>query len=472
MAFFWDDLLEDIIHRRKVVAVVGPDLLGVTEQGGQVPFYRELARLTAGKLGGIEGLPLDADWAALEKAVAGRKVDRRGQFTFELNTAHNELLASTTTQTMPEPLRLLAEIDDFPLVLTTNIDGLIGKALGVSDKAPPGSTGNVALASKFDRCADLPKRWTPAPQGSPPTLLHLFGRINSVPDYALTEEDVLEMMFNLQGKSPPTELLSRLRHSDVLMLGTRFPDWLARFFLRLVRGDRLSREDMNASRDNAFGAVLADTEAQPKRPLVAFLKTYSPYVQIFEEGTPADFVRELNRRWKALKVPTAKPEPVSDEREMIPGSIFISYASADRPAAAAVAARLEKDKLDVWFDRNQLQHGNNYDLKIKDNIGHCDLFVHILSHNTDARTEGYLVREWEIARERRLDIKARIPFMMPIVIDNLDFENSTDFADYCQPGMHKVNALRAPGGILSDDDVKAFKSALRQVRSPKSAAVA
>jgi hypothetical protein len=486
MAFYWEDLLEDLVQRRKVVAVIGADLLGVAKPGGSVPFYDALAARTAARLGaaGIQGLPPDADWAALQAAIGERRF-HKGQFARELSVSHNELLAEQTAAMLPEPLRLLGEITDFRLVLTTTIDGLAGKAMGV----PEGS----ALISNFTRNADLPPGWQATQGGavrSPPTLVHLFGRINSYGNYALTEEDLLEFMCNLQGKNQPTELLARLRRSDVLMLGTRFPDWLARFFLRLVRGDRLSQENQNTSREEAFEAVLADTEAQSPRPLVAFLKTYSPLTRIYEEGSAADFVKELHQRWTRLR-----PSPGQSPVVVAPGPayaaaqpppppssdkfIFVSYVGEDRAAAVAVVEALERANLSVWFDKNRgpglgLEHGTDYDFEINKKIRECTLFVLLLSRNTLKQEVSYFRNEWRWASQRWRITQIGRPFMKPVVIDDLEYAKSPDFWEFCElRGERKCNVLKAPGGLLekvvlrtADDGTEtAVESFIRDIRA-------
>jgi hypothetical protein len=381
--------------------------------------------------------------------------------------AHRELLASLPPEATPEPLRLLAQITDFPLVITTAIDGLIARALRVPDEA--------ALVSTISENADLPPDWQPPPRGAPPTLVHLFGRIAATPGFALTEEDMLEFMWNFQGERRPTRLLSRIRRSHVLLLGTRFPDWLARFLLRLLRGDRLSLES------ETFQAV-AEPEAHAPRPLVAFLQNYSPQTRIFEEGSAADFVRELHKRWTALQPKPQERAPLvanvasgagdaSEPSDMRAGSIFISYASGDRAAAAALAATLDRAGLDVWFDRNELRGGDRYAAKIRRHVQQCDLFVPLMSQTTESRQDAFFRREWSWARERLPSIGPLRPFMMPLAIDDLDVYNSPDLSLYFEMPGREVHVLSAPGGALDERSVQDFVRAIRQVRAPRAAAV-
>jgi hypothetical protein len=42
----------------------------------------------------------------------------------------------------------------------------------------------------------------------------------------------------------------------------------------------------------------------------------------------------------------------------------------------------------------------------------------VLSHNTEARTEGFFRREWRYALDRDLDIDPSTPFIIPVGIDD------------------------------------------------------
>lgn len=462
-AFYWDDLLEELTVSRNVVPVIGHDLLSASSPE-RATFYRDLAARTAEKLtaNGIKGVPADADFSAfLDRALA--RVRHRGEFTRALSAAHRELLAELPLQALPEPLRLLAEITDFPLVLTTSIDGLAASAFGVPESA--------ALLSTLSENADLPAEWKPPPRGAPPTLVHLFGRIAATPGYALTEEDTLEFMWNLQGEKRPTRLLSRIRRNHVLLLGNCFSDWLARFFLRLLRGDRLSVES------ETFEA-LADPEARDERPLVTFLQNYSPQTRIYTEGTVADFVMDLHERWRAIR-PQSPSSPSSDAAsdaaepgEMRAGAIFISYASEDHAEAATLALALDRAGLDVWFDKNELRGGDRYKAKISRYIKQCDLFVPLISRHTEARQSNEFFRfEWSEAKARLPFIGPARPFMMPLVIDETNAYASPDLGHYFQSEGREVHVLRVPGGVPDDRTVQDFIGAIRQVRSPRPSAV-
>jgi hypothetical protein len=98
-------------------------------------------------------------------------------------------------------------------------------------------------------------------------------------------------------------------------------------------------------------------------------------------------------------------------------SIFLSYASADRPAARTIRETLAKAGLEVWLDEEELTGGEAWDAKIKQQIRSCTYFMPIISAATESRREGYFRREWRLAVERNLDMADDVTFLVPVVID-------------------------------------------------------
>lgn len=115
--------------------------------------------------------------------------------------------------------------------------------------------------------------------------------------------------------------------------------------------------------------------------------------------------------------------PAADTSESLPPppvSVFLSYASEDRPAARSIKDFLSTFGLDVWYDENELDGGDAWDRKIRQQIRECDYFMPMISANTQARLEGYFRREWRLAVERTLDMADDHPFLLPVVIDSTD----------------------------------------------------
>jgi hypothetical protein len=124
-----------------------------------------------------------------------------------------------------------------------------------------------------------------------------------------------------------------------------------------------------------------------------------------------------------------------------PLSIFISYASADRPQARLLGETLTKAGLDVWFDEEELAGGEAWDSKIRQQIRACTYFMPVISATTEARREGYFRREWRLAVERTLDLADDVTFLVPVAIDD-----TRDYGARVPEKFTSVQWLRCPGG--------------------------
>lgn len=98
-------------------------------------------------------------------------------------------------------------------------------------------------------------------------------------------------------------------------------------------------------------------------------------------------------------------------------AVFLSYASQDADAAEQLCRALRAAGIEVWFDRNELVGGDQWDIKIRRQISECALFVPIISANTQARLEGYFRLEWKLAALRTHAMAEEKAFLLPIVID-------------------------------------------------------
>ncbi len=100
-------------------------------------------------------------------------------------------------------------------------------------------------------------------------------------------------------------------------------------------------------------------------------------------------------------------------------AVFLSYASQDAAAAKRIADTLRAAGVEVWFDaEGGLEHGDEWDAKIRRQIKECVLFIPIISAHTEEREEGYFRIEWELAAQRALGIASGVAFILPVVIDD------------------------------------------------------
>lgn len=407
----WEDLL-NFIEERRVIPIVGPELLEVQTETGPRLLYDWAAERLAQRLGVPTGdLPRPTtlnDVVCSFLAARGRREEAYVRLRSIVRDANFE----------PGPtLRRLAAVTDFDIFVTTTFDSLLEQA--VNAERFGGSPSTEVLAYAPNRVADLPAERERLQR---PLIYHLFGKLSASPTYVISDEDTLEFMCALQSEHlTPEKLFHELEHSHLLFIGSNFNNWLARLFLRMAKRRRLSDP-----RD--VGEVLADDHSSEDDRLVRFLQQVSVRTRIFSGADR--FVNELHRRWQLRR----KPAPVATvvplrfappAREMPDNAVFISYAREDLPAVQQIKTDLEAAGVATWFDLDRLEAGDDYDRKIQHNIARCSYFIPVVSANTQRRLEGYFRREWSYALDRARNMADGTLFILPVTIDATDAASAT-----------------------------------------------
>lgn len=125
----------------------------------------------------------------------------------------------------------------------------------------------------------------------------------------------------------------------------------------------------------------------------------------------------------------------------------MSYASQDAEAAKRICDALRSAGVEVWFDaEGGLEHGDEWDAKIRRQIKECVLFIAVISASTQAREEGYFRIEWDLAAERARGIASGVAFILPIVIDD-----TREPAALIPDRFRTVQWTRLPGGAVTPD---------------------
>jgi hypothetical protein len=188
--------------------------------------------------------------------------------------------------------------------------------------------------------------------------------------------------------------------------------------------------------------------------------------------TAADFVTELARRWHAAHPPAAA-EPKSGETETtgktVPsGAIFISYASEDLEAASRLADGLRAAGLEVWFDKNALQMGDDWARSIRRGIERCSLFLPVISQRSlsEENRRRYFWREWNDADDFARGIAPGEAFIVPIVIDD-----DIRIDRVSLPGsFQKAQGTSLPGANVTSDVADRLKELVRDFHRRQRAA--
>ncbi len=134
------------------------------------------------------------------------------------------------------------------------------------------------------------------------------------------------------------------------------------------------------------------------------------------------------------------------------GAVFLSYASQDADAAKRICDALRGAGVEVWFDaEGGLEHGDEWDAKIRRQIKECVLFIPVISANTQAREEGYFRLEWELAAQRALSIASGVAFILPVVIDG-----TKEPAALVPDRFRTVQWTKLPNGVVPPEVLQRF----------------
>jgi hypothetical protein len=438
----WEDLL-NYVEEKRVIPIIGPELLKVETETGPRLLMDVLAERLAARLG--VDTALLAKPLTLNDVVCGY-LSARGRRE-EAYTRLRSIMREANF-TPSKPLRQLAEITDFNLYVTTTFDGLLEQAINQVRFGGAANTEVIAYAP--NRVVDLPVEREDLQR---PVVYHLLGKLSASPTYVVSDEDMLEFVCALQSEHlTPEKLFHALEHNHLLVIGSDFSNWLARLFLRMTKRRRLSDP-----RD--VGEIFADSHSMGDVRLVSFLQQVSVRTRLFS-GAEA-FVDELHRRWVARRG-AAQPEGQSapsrflpPAREMPENAVFISYAREDLPAVQRLKAELDAAGITTWFDLDRLEGGDDYDRKIRGNIARCSYFLPIVSATTQRRHEAYFRREWSYAVDRTRGMADGAVFILPVCID------ATTEAEAIAPEKFKaVHFTRMPGGVAGPEFAQRLKELL------------
>jgi len=430
----WDDLL-NFIEERRVIPIIGPELLKVETETGPRLLYDWIAEKLAVKL--------NVDTARLPQPYTLNDVvcwflSSHGRRE-EAYTRVRSILRDANF-TPPLALRQLAQITDFDLFVTTTFDPLLEQA--INGERFQGAQSTEVIAYTPNRVTDLPSEREKLQR---PVIYHLLGRLSASPTYVISDEDTLEFVCALQSEHlTPEKLFHELEHNHLLFIGSNFTNWLARLFLRMAKRHRLSDP-----RD--VGEVLADNHSGSDGRLMAFLQQVSVRTRIYSGAEK--FVDELHRRWTTRHRPadvlafgSAPQRFLPPEREMPDNAVFISYAREDLAAVQKLKAGLDAAGIKTWFDLERLEGGDDYDRKIQRNIARCSYFIPVVSATTQRRLEGYFRREWSYAIDRARNIAEGALFILPVTVDD------TNGGDAQVPEKFKaVHFTQLPGGEVTPE---------------------
>jgi hypothetical protein len=423
---FWERVLQRI-EEGSVVPVLGQDLLTVSYEETETLLYPLLARRLAEHLGvDFSDLP-----AGLElQEVSRRSLTKSGDVQ-EIYRSLRVVFRELDPIPIPAPLLQLARISKLMLFVTTTFDVLTERA--VDHERFEGQRQTLAFAYAPSDRQDLPPEFGRLGR---PAVFHLLGRLSGTPhSFAVTREDVLEFMDSLQNRSPGF-LFDKLRESDLLILGSRLSEWLARLF--------------------AQGGPGAEAP-------VLFVERAKGTVEAPPVESAAEFVAELYRRWSEFSgKDEAAPLPISFALRTPSGAVFLSCAREDASAAESIREELDRAGIDVILDHDDTPLAPRWEKRLKSLVGLCSAFVPVISSRSVRAKRRFLQREWVEAILEAVRAAPSGRFIVPVVIDDTSPDEPAMPAEFGELKWEKL-----PGGKPSSEFVKRLVELQRSHRRAK-----
>jgi hypothetical protein len=235
---------------------------------------------------------------------------------------------------------------------------------------------------------------------------------------------------------------------------------LSRFFLRATRQTRLGSQA-----DERREWLIEPLE--PEESLTCFLRSYSRDTEILAETPPMNFVADLHQRWMA-EYGAGQDQSVTSRGwpQQSRTIFFISYSrKTDLPKAESLYQALLKLGVigsEVWFDRREIEPGQDFQHRIIDGIRGCRYFLALLSDAGSSREEAFVFDEWQEANARNKAMNR--DFIFPVVVD-ADYDPKRYVAKPLRDGdWDRLDFCHAPNGVPDERMMTKLTRLLREAR--------
>lgn len=311
----------------------------------------------------------------------------------------SKLIAANQSGFTPtEILKKFLSIEQFPFVITTSADYTVEETM----KEIWGKRGRKVKCMVFsnDPAKNDDIRTDTAIKD--PTIYYMFGKANNNREhsFALTDEDMLSFCQSWLSSDKHPALLSKIIAGKYLLFfGVNYPDWLIRFLWYSMR---------NNLRESG---MLVDN-----REIENSLLNFFQRVSIGTQNSPANMIEEITSRLAAKKA-----EYEAHKFDHVPENtdFFISYSRRDADWAETLYQALSKQGYNVWYDKNSISIGSEWEPAIRRGIRTTKRFIALISDNIALESGHHhpYRTEWDIALAHRLSDKN---FVIPVCLEDAD----------------------------------------------------
>ena len=120
-----------------------------------------------------------------------------------------------------------------------------------------------------------------------------------------------------------------------------------------------------------------------------------------------------------------------------PLKAFLCYSHKDRVVVQALYARLKKDHIEPWLDKEALLPGQNWQHEIQNAILRCDVVIVCLSREFN-KQNGFRYEELKLALKKAEVLSAEDIFIIPVRLEKCDMPESLRH-------LHRVDLFEEDG---------------------------
>lgn len=392
--FKWE-LFLDAISKNQIIPVIGNDLILVRKNNKIIPFYDYLTQQVS--------LQFKSDSGSLNFREFVLENREQQYFSNTIKNVFNDILEENILVT--EHLCKLARISGFSFYISTTFDRVFEEILQNEQCRPNKKLHVIDYSYPVRKTIDLSEL------NEDINKIIVFKILGSLETKtcAITDEEILEYIFSVKQENPVSNILEdNIEGKNLLFLGCDFPNWLLRFFIRILTNERFVMSQTEK--------IIADNYAHKDAKLSLFLKHFRTQIIDLSRdkfNNPIKFINDLYDKW------------IIHCKENIPkkfqGTVFLSFSHKDVELVRPIKDELKANGIDVWYDEEELSSGDNYDRIIKENIRNCHLFIPFISKASISNPDNYAYRvEWDLAisrrkvRENDYDMNS---FIHPVIID-------------------------------------------------------
>ena len=323
------------------------------------------------------------------------------------NAIRNETIRLTDEQIVLDPYRKLLQVKGFENFVTVNIDNFLERAFEAE-----GRKVNTSINFSIQDAESNPDE---KPDRALPKIFNLMGNIKWG-KFVDSDEESLECLYMIKNDSSykAKSLFDTLDGKSLLFIGCSFPDWFMRFFIRIIANERYT----NSSRDKYVVGypIFKDNDIRfflenNKTLVIPFGGNIGGNNALQIENS-IEFITEIiNQFYGSESTKPTPPPPPPKYKELI----FLSYSRDDSSIAEKLKNEFDRNGVSVFYDKDSLKPGGNYDTILIKTIKDCDYFVALISKNSIGDRNRYVLdTEWSFAIAFDTDKN----YLRPYIIDD------------------------------------------------------